>query len=212
MADGVSEAAIPVLDNSGVARPDTLTVPVAVGRRALVVANLGLTAEAGAATTWASSGLARALDTWDGPGLVVIAGNLLDLSGEPDPASAAAAALAAHPRLARALEVFAGGDDRRIIAIPGTTDATLGAEAAPVLAHLGVQPAAAADLHMATAAGNRVGARRRRKYRARRRRRWRPRAGAATPGAAHSPSPPTPRPSGRTAWSGWRTRPARLAS
>ncbi len=103
--------------------PDILTVSVEVGRRALIVANLGLEPQATAATTWASSGLARALDTWEGPGLVVVAGNLLDLTGEPDAPAATSSALAAHPRLARALQTFAGADDRRVISIPGATDA-----------------------------------------------------------------------------------------
>ena len=67
---------------------DILTVPVDVGRRALIVANLGLKPDATPATTWAVAGLARALDTWDGPGLVVIAGNLFDLSARPDTAAA----------------------------------------------------------------------------------------------------------------------------
>jgi lysylphosphatidylglycerol synthetase-like protein (DUF2156 family) len=122
----------------------------------LVVANLGLKPEPTAATTWASSGLARALDTWEGPGLVVIAGNLLDLSDEPDPSDAATSALRAHPRLARALATFAGGDDRRVISIPGSTDAATATDAAPALDALGMEVAGAAELHMATAAGTRI--------------------------------------------------------
>ena len=33
------------------------------------------------ATAWAATGFARALDTWDGPGLVVVAGNLPSKDG-----------------------------------------------------------------------------------------------------------------------------------
>src|SRR5579864_7089344 len=77
MADGASEAPTRVPGTESQPGPTLLTVPVGVGRRALVVANLSLKPEATSATTWAAAGLARALDTWEGPGLVVIAGNLL---------------------------------------------------------------------------------------------------------------------------------------
>ncbi|HEY5026153.1 MAG TPA: phosphatidylglycerol lysyltransferase domain-containing protein [Acidimicrobiales bacterium] len=156
MADGASEAPTRVPGPLTGAGPDILTVPVDVGRRALIFSNLGLRPHATAATTWASSGLARALDTWEGPGLVVVAGNLLDLTGEPDASSAAAAALAAHPRLTKSLQTFASGEDRRVIAIPGTTDAALRSDAESVARGLGMEVAAGAALHMATAAGIRV--------------------------------------------------------
>lgn len=156
MADGASEAPTRVPGPQTGPGPDILTVPVDVGRRALIVSNLGLRPRATPATTWASSGLARALDSWEGPGLVVVAGNLLDLSAEPDAVTAAAAALAAHPRLAKSIEAFASDDDRRVIACPGTTDTALGADAASVLHGLGVEVATAVALRMATAAGTRV--------------------------------------------------------
>ncbi|MDR3649093.1 MAG: phosphatidylglycerol lysyltransferase domain-containing protein, partial [Acidimicrobiales bacterium] len=155
MVDGVSQATRVPTTQAGTG-PDVLTVPVEVGRRALVVANLGLRPEATPATTWASSGLARALDTWEGPGLVVIAGNLLDLTGEPDAAAAGSAALAAHPRLEKALEAFTAGEDRRVVSIPGETDSALGNDAAGVVVALGVEVAPAVGLHMATAAGTRI--------------------------------------------------------
>ena len=161
----------------GVARPDTLTIPVGVGRRALVVANLGLTAEASAATTWASSGVARALDTWDGPGLVVVAGNLFDLSGEPDPASAASAALAAHPRLAQALEPSRAATTGASSPSPGAPTPRSGAEASPVLARLGVRDRRRRPTCTWPRRRGTVSCASRRKCRARRRRRWRPRAG-----------------------------------
>jgi len=156
MADGASEAPTRVPGTQAGTGPDVLTVPVDVGRRALVVANLGLKPQATPATTWAAAGLARALDTWEGPGLVVIAGNLLDLTEEHHPASAASAALASHPRLEKALEAFATGEDRRVITVPGTTDSALGAEATGAVRALGVEVAGAVGLHMATAAGTRV--------------------------------------------------------
>src|SRR5579864_5279704 len=156
MADGASEAPTYVPGTESPPGPTLLTVPVGVGRRALVVANLGLKATATPATTWAATGLARALDTWEGPGLVMIAGTLFDVTDAPDPASAAAAALDAHPRLARALETFAAEDDRRVVSTPGPGDAAVAADATSVMSALGVEVAGAAELHMATAAGTRV--------------------------------------------------------
>src|ERR1019366_6514505 len=76
MVAGASDAPTRVLGPPTDPGQDILTVPVDVGRRVLIVANLGLAPRATSATTWASSGLARTLDTWDGPGLIVIAGNL----------------------------------------------------------------------------------------------------------------------------------------
>ena len=125
-----------------------------MGRRALIVANLGLQPHATAATTWASSGLARALDTWEGPGLVVVAGNLLDLGAAPDPAAAASAALAAHPRLAGPSRRSRPATTAASSRIPGTDGRAVAPAARPVLESTrgrGRRPAA--ELHMATAAG-----------------------------------------------------------
>ena len=132
---------------------ETLTIPVGVGRRVVVVANFGLGPQATPTTTWAISGFCRALDTWEGPGLVVVAGNLFDLG-----ASGPAAALAAHPRLAEALTDFARGPERRVVCVPGTTDAALGSDPAAraPLAALGIEVVPSVDLHMASAAGTRV--------------------------------------------------------
>ena len=97
MADGASEAPTPLPGTPSRSRADILTVAVEVGRRAMIVANLGLGPTPTTASTWAASGLARTLDTWEGPGLVVIAGNLFDLTTGGN----AATALGSHPRLAR---------------------------------------------------------------------------------------------------------------
>ncbi len=158
---------------------ETLTIPVGVGRRVVVVANFGLGPQATPTTTWAVSGFGQALDTWEGPGLVVVAGNLFDLQaglgstdaggveGEAAGGSGAAggaagqaagqvvSALAAHPRLVEALRNFAAGPERRVVCLPGATDAALATVRAPLEA-LGVEVAAGVDLQMATAAGTRV--------------------------------------------------------
>ena len=43
--------------------------------------------------------LARALDTWDGPGILIIAGNLFDLTGPRSPLADAERSMRAHPAL-----------------------------------------------------------------------------------------------------------------
>jgi lysylphosphatidylglycerol synthetase-like protein (DUF2156 family) len=137
---------------------DSLVVSVGVGRRVVVVSNFGLGPVATPATSWAASGFVRALDSWEGPGLVVVAGNLFTLGSGADPAAVAAAALAAHPRLAEALQRFASGPDRRTVCLPGATDAALGTDAAArsVLEGLGIEVMPSLDLRMSTAAGTRV--------------------------------------------------------
>ena len=81
---GVLRASPPELSQAGVR---ARAVPVGLGKRVLVVSNLGLGPEARPASSWASSGLARALDAWHGPGIVIVAGNLFDLGGTTDPYS-----------------------------------------------------------------------------------------------------------------------------
>ncbi|HLI72836.1 MAG TPA: phosphatidylglycerol lysyltransferase domain-containing protein [Acidimicrobiales bacterium] len=155
MADGASEAFPPA---HGVETTDPECVPVAVGRRVVVLANLDLTAEATPASTGAAAELAHALDGWDGPGLVVVAGNLLDLRRATDAGRAAQAALDAHRDLGRALRSFCGGDDHRVVYLPGVHDHVVDtdADAQRVLGALGVDIVDAVDLHMATGSGTRV--------------------------------------------------------
>ncbi|HTZ10497.1 MAG TPA: hypothetical protein VMB72_15595, partial [Acidimicrobiales bacterium] len=156
MADVASTAPLGGWGDQPVVAPRPLCIPVGVGRRTLVAANLGLTPRATPATRWASAGLARALDTWEGPGLVAVAGDLLDRSGGGDVAEVAREALAAHPALAGALERFAAGPDRRVVCVPGAGDAALAGEAGPVLEALGIEVAPGAiDLELTTAAGTR---------------------------------------------------------
>ncbi len=90
--------------------PGATRVEVGVGRRVMVVSDLLLTPEATPSSRAITTELARALDTWDGPGILVVAGNLFDLTGcaaggcDAGAASAQAArALDAHPELADAL-------------------------------------------------------------------------------------------------------------
>jgi len=156
MVDGAPEASRSVPGDRPGSANDALTVDVGVGRRVVVVANLGLAPQPSPASTWASSGLARVLDTWEGPGVVVVAGNLFDLGSAPDAAAGATDALRAHPRLAQALEAFAGGDERRVVCVPGDGDRAVGTRARPVVEGIGLEVARAVELRMVTTAGTRV--------------------------------------------------------
>ena len=67
----------------------------------MVVSDLLLTPEATPTSSAVSAEVARALDTWDGPGILIIAGNLFDLSGSASPLTESQRSLDAHPALAR---------------------------------------------------------------------------------------------------------------
>jgi len=64
---------------------EPLTLHVAMGRRVAILANLLLRPNATAASAWAVAAFVRVLDEWDGPGTVIVAGNLFDLRHLPCP-------------------------------------------------------------------------------------------------------------------------------
>ncbi len=153
MADGISEALAPATPDARRGGPGVLTLSVPVGRRVLVASNLRLAPDASAASTWAAGELARALETWSGPGVVVVAGGLFDVGGAG--AAAQERALRAHPALAEALSDFTAAPGRRVVRLPGVTDAEVGEPVAP-LQDAGVEVARAVELHLETSAGTRV--------------------------------------------------------
>ena len=157
MADGAPEALSPVAEASRQTGWGAITADVPVGRRVLVAANLLLTETATPASTWTATGLARALDRWDGPGLVVVAGSLLDLHGQPADASRVRRALDAHPQLTEALAAFTAGEERRVVCLPGRLDPALddGDTARPLTA-LGIDMADELVLRLETTAGERL--------------------------------------------------------
>ncbi len=163
MSEGVSEARPGAPEATPGTDMNALVLPVEVGRRVMVVANLGLRPAATPASTWASNGLARALDGWEGPGLVIVAGNLFDLEAESagDGADGGpGAALSAHPRLQDSLRDFAAGEDRQVICLPGKSESVAGAEPPAAwrrtIENLGLEVAPSVDLHLAKATGTRV--------------------------------------------------------
>ncbi len=160
-ADTAGDTAAPsaAADAAGdTAAPSADVVDVPVGRRVMVVSDLLLTTEATASSLALTGELASALDTWLGPGILIIAGNLFDLTGEEDVAVAARATMEAHPRLAASCRRFLDGEDRRILRQEGTHERALGSspEAWAALAHLGVERVGPVDLRLHTSAGVRT--------------------------------------------------------
>ncbi|HEY7917557.1 MAG TPA: phosphatidylglycerol lysyltransferase domain-containing protein [Acidimicrobiales bacterium] len=149
----------PGIESTGFSpEPGATRVEVPLGRRVMVVSDLLLTPEATPTSTAVSTEVARALETWDGPGILIIAGNLFDLTGCDSPASETQRALGAHPTLGGALSRFAGADDRRVIRQTGTHEP--GLEADPDILETmkarGVEQLGPVDLHLHTATGVRV--------------------------------------------------------
>ena len=146
--------------------PGGTRVDVPLGRRIMVVSDLLLTPEATASSKALTGELAQALDTWDGPGILIIAGNLFDLTDCEDPMGTAGRAIDAHPVLARAFLRFLQEDERRILRQRGTHEPeviTAGVRVDPdtsdvvaSLAAAGVEHLGAVDLHVQTGTGTRV--------------------------------------------------------
>jgi lysylphosphatidylglycerol synthetase-like protein (DUF2156 family) len=161
----------PVRPSAGTARctlePGGTRVDVPLGRRVMVVSDLLLTPDATPTTLAVTTELAQALDTWDGPGILVIAGNLFDLTAAGDPLAVAGRAIDAHPALARSLIRFLEVDERRVLRQRGSHEpeelarragtAPDGAsDVVSTLAAAGVEHLGAIDLHVQTGTGVQV--------------------------------------------------------
>jgi lysylphosphatidylglycerol synthetase-like protein (DUF2156 family) len=124
----------------------------------MVVSDLLLTPTATPSSRTLTTELARALDAWEGPGILVIAGNLFDLTDTVSPAADAERCMAAHPRLRESFGTFLRGPERRIIRQVGTHEPGFAADPdwAVVLTALGVEQLGEVDLRLHTATGLRV--------------------------------------------------------
>jgi lysylphosphatidylglycerol synthetase-like protein (DUF2156 family) len=138
--------------------PGATRVDVPLGRRVMVVSDLLLTPEATPSTTATTAELARALDTWDGPGVLVIAGNLFDFTACSSPLEQANRSMAAHPALRDAFDRFLSEDERRVIRQTGTHEPGFDTdpELISVIAARGIEPLGPVDLHLQTTNGVRV--------------------------------------------------------
>ena len=138
--------------------PGGTGVEVPLGRRVMVVSDLLLRQQATPSTSAVTAELARALDTWDGPGILIIAGNLFDLTGVDTPVVEARRAIEAHPALAQALAGFLALDERRVIRQTGTHEPGYDTdpETVAAIAAVGVEQMGPVDLHLHTVTGERV--------------------------------------------------------
>lgn len=136
--------------------PDRAVVTVPRGGRVLVMSDLHLVSRAGVGSQRATDAIAAAVEGWDGPGAVVLAGDCFEMLAEPhlDPGRA----LDAHPRFTAALAGFAAGPDRHVVVLPGNHDGHLAWHApatATVREALGATVALTLDLDLDCAAGSR---------------------------------------------------------
>jgi hypothetical protein len=132
-------------------------VHVPLGRRVMVLGDLLLAADATPSSAALANDVARTLDAWEGPGLVVVCGNLFAVSGS-DAApfvEQVRSALGAHRAFTDAVRRFAARPDRRLLVIPGWRDPNVGSDgdAEAELGALDVEVVPAVDLHLQTAAG-----------------------------------------------------------
>jgi len=128
---------------------------VPIGRRVMVVSDLLLTPTATPSSTAISTELARALAAWEGPGILIIAGNLFDLADSDAPLADGEKSMAAHPHLRQAFERFLDSPERRVIRQPGTHEPGYDTRADTVaaMASLGVEQLAVVDLELHTTTG-----------------------------------------------------------
>ncbi|MEV0135565.1 phosphatidylglycerol lysyltransferase domain-containing protein [Dactylosporangium sp. NPDC050688] len=137
--------------------PDRISVPVPAGGRVLVCGDLHLASRPTAASRRLEQELAARLARWEGPGAVVLNGDVVELWG--DPGGTVEAALDAHPALTAALHGFAAAPDRQVVVIVGNHDAPVawdGVSAGTFERRVGARCALSADLELDTAAGRRV--------------------------------------------------------
>ncbi len=137
--------------------PDVLEMDVAPGTRVLVTSDLHLREVATDASTWACGELVRLLDAWEGPGVLAMAGDVIELWAGDNPR--ADTALDAHPDLVRAIAAFAAGPERRVLYLVGNHDGRVGWDAESidiVVQRLGCEVTFAAEIAVQGVAGSTV--------------------------------------------------------
>ncbi len=128
------------------------TVHVALGRRVEVIGDLLLPPEPTDSSRAACRDIARRLEEWQGPGVVVLCGRLV---APGCPASAAPAdVLGAHPELTASLGAFAGRADSHVIVV--MADAERDPALVGALERCGLEVREAVDLACETGAGTRT--------------------------------------------------------
>ncbi|MEU7871692.1 phosphatidylglycerol lysyltransferase domain-containing protein [Dactylosporangium sp. NPDC049140] len=137
--------------------PDRTVLRLGADATVLVCSDLHLEAAPTAATALMEADLAERLEHWDGPGAILFNGDTFELWG--DPGGTVAATLDAHPRLAAAVRRFADEPGRAVVLLVGNHDGPIawdGVSPGVLADRLGARCALAADLVLATPAGERV--------------------------------------------------------
>ena len=141
---------------TGVGRDVTATaavdrmLPVALGRRVEVVGDLLLPPEPTDSSRAACRDIARRLEEWQGPGIVILCGRLVAPGSPHDPSGV----MDRHPDLIDALGLFAARADSQVIVVmtPSERDPAL----VEALERRGVSVRDAVDLACETGAGTRT--------------------------------------------------------
>ncbi len=126
-------------------------IEVALGRRVDVIGDLLLPRQPTASSLAGCRDIAQRLEEWQGPGIVIICGQLIatDCGETPGPA----AALSAHGLLVAALSTFASRPDSQVVAIQRASDRDDGLASA--LTALGVSVQNGVDLLCVSGTGTR---------------------------------------------------------
>ena len=100
--------------------PDVRHLTLAVGTRVLVTSDFHLRDRCTEASEWAVGELLKVLEGWHGPGVLVFAGDLVELWAGEEPSIRTA--LDAHPEFVEAVSAFASGEGRTVLYLVGNHD------------------------------------------------------------------------------------------
>jgi lysylphosphatidylglycerol synthetase-like protein (DUF2156 family) len=128
------------------------SIDVALGRRVEVIGDLLLPLEPSASSLAACRDVAHRLADWQGPGVVIVCGQLAAASGQET--DSPAAALRAHGGLTEALSSFAARPDSQIVVIRPTLEPD--EDLTGALSVLGLSVHGGVDLRCVTGAGTRT--------------------------------------------------------
>jgi UDP-2,3-diacylglucosamine pyrophosphatase LpxH len=137
--------------------PDVTHLAVPEGSRVLVTSDLHLRDRPTEASLWSVDSVLAELGAWEGPGILVFAGDLIELwAGEaPD----LGRALDAHPGFAPAVSSFAAGEGRTVLYLVGNHDGRVAWDDAAIevaVARLGCRVALAAEIEIDGVPGSTV--------------------------------------------------------
>jgi len=135
--------------------PDLVTVPVAAGTTVLIASDLHLRANPSSISAHVEDVIVARLEQLRAPAVVVLAGDIIELLGEPGlrPKDA----FAAHAKLTAAIGAVAATEGCSVVELVGNHDGDLAWDhdaAAEVHAAIGATLALAVDLAVQTEAGN----------------------------------------------------------